>query len=102
METVRASSKGQIVIPKAIREHLKIREGTELTAEVMPDGSVRLRVRDKGSRRDRVAAVAGCLAGGVRSKPRLSPEEEDAAIARHIRKDDARTRRNVRKGPRKS
>ncbi len=100
METVKASSKGQIVIPKAIRERLNIREGTEMTAEVMPDQSVRLRVRDKGRRRDRIAAVAGCLAAGVRARPRLSADEEEAAIGRLIRSEDARTRRRAgaRKG----
>jgi AbrB family looped-hinge helix DNA binding protein len=100
METVKTSSKGQIVIPKTIRERLNIREGTEMTAEVMPDQSVRLRVRDKGGRRERVAAIAGCLAAGVRAQPRLSAEDEEAAIGRLIKRDDARTRRDwqARKG----
>jgi len=36
VDTIRASSKGQIVIPKAIREALDIRSGTELNVELLP------------------------------------------------------------------
>ena len=37
MQPIRASSKGQIVIPKTIREALKISAGTELDVELLPD-----------------------------------------------------------------
>jgi AbrB family looped-hinge helix DNA binding protein len=38
METVKVSSKGQIVIPKALREAGHIQAGTELEISVIADG----------------------------------------------------------------
>ena len=38
METVKVSSKGQIVIPKAMREAGRIQSGTELTISAVADG----------------------------------------------------------------
>ena len=36
MDSIKASSKGQMVIPKPIREALDIRSGTELNVELDP------------------------------------------------------------------
>ncbi len=45
MDTIRASSKGQIVIPKAIREALDIRSGTELNVELLPGEGFKVTIR---------------------------------------------------------
>jgi AbrB family looped-hinge helix DNA binding protein len=37
------SSKGQLVIPKPVRDVLKLRPGTRLEVEALPDGSIVLR-----------------------------------------------------------
>lgn len=41
-ESARVTSKGQVTIPKAIRERLGIDEGTTVTFEVADDGTVTL------------------------------------------------------------
>ena len=38
----RLTSKGQVVIPKPVREELRWLSGTELAVEIMGDGAVRL------------------------------------------------------------
>ena len=43
MKTVtRLTSKGQVIIPKPVRERLSWRAGTALEVQVMPDGTARL------------------------------------------------------------
>ncbi len=89
METTRVSSKGQVVIPKAVRDRLGLRPGADLSVEVQGD-SVILRRKRKQLRRptpDEVAAVAGRLDPGG---PMPSWEEIDAAVAEHFRKEWSR------------
>jgi AbrB family looped-hinge helix DNA binding protein len=51
MFTVRLSTKGQIVIPKEIREHLHFREGDTLTMEVQEDMVILRRLNTEDWRR---------------------------------------------------
>jgi AbrB family looped-hinge helix DNA binding protein len=48
----RLSSKGQVVIPAAVREHLGLNTGTELTIEMGPPGERRLVLRAAPSLRE--------------------------------------------------
>lgn len=43
------TDKGQVTLPKAIRDRLDIRPGTKLEFEVQPDGTLRVRVLSRGS-----------------------------------------------------
>lgn len=68
------TSKGQITIPKRVRERLKLRAGDRVDFVVERDGSVRM-VPVTGSVRE--------LKGSVpRPKRALSLEDMDAAIAK--------------------
>jgi len=90
MDTIRASSKGQIVIPKGIREALDIRSGTELDVELLPGEGfkVTLRPADHGTQ---VARLAGSLASRG-NKGRYAGLSDDEAIALAVKEDDARVR----------
>jgi len=90
MDTIRASSKGQIVIPKAIREALDIRSGTALDVELLPGEGFKVTVRaaDHGAQ---VARLAGSLAARG-SKGRYAGLSDDEAIALAVKEDDARIR----------
>ncbi|HEY4659336.1 MAG TPA: type II toxin-antitoxin system PrlF family antitoxin [Gemmatimonadaceae bacterium] len=64
------TSKGQITIPKAVRETLHLRQGDRVHFEVRPDGTVVLRARNKP-----ILRLAGILKGkGAFRKP-LTIEE---------------------------
>lgn len=73
METVRVSSKGQIVIPKRLRTALHIEPGSELS--IVAEGEeLRLRPTEHQFARTDVAAGFGLLA-----KPgRKAPDETEA------------------------
>lgn len=95
MDTIRASSKGQIVIPKAIREALDIRSGTELDVQLLPGEGfkVTLRFADHGAQ---VAKLAGSLAR--RGKPgRYAGLTDDEAVALVAKEDDERVRAYTRR-----
>ncbi len=88
METTRSSSKGQMVIPKSVRDALNIRDGTELEIELLPENAFKVSVR----RADCITPVrelAGALAGCGR---RLTPAEERAAIQKTLLRADEKTR----------
>ena len=89
MESTRSSSKGQMVIPKPVREALGIRSGTELDVELLPGKAFKVSVRST----DHVAQVrrlAGALSRYARG--RGSARSDDAAILRAVARDDARIR----------
>lgn len=72
MDTVRVSSKGQIVIPKALREACHIETGSELT--IVAEGD-ELRLRPAARLFAPTAAAAGL---GLLAKPgRRAPAEAD-------------------------
>lgn len=79
METTRLSSKGQVVLPKAVREACGWQPGTELVVELTADGvTLRTRKPFPASRHEQVF-------GRLRHVgPPVSLEEMDAAVARRF------------------
>jgi AbrB family looped-hinge helix DNA binding protein len=89
METTKLSSKGQVVLPKSVREAHGWAAGTEFVVELTPDG-VRLRTRAPFPRTE-LAAVFG----SVRSPDRpRTVGELDEGIRRTVAK---RFRRAVKR-----
>jgi len=74
MATSTLTSKGQITVPKEIRDHLKLRTGQRLEFQVAADGRVVMRPRSRDVRD---------LKGIVRTSRRktVSVEEMNQAIA---------------------
>jgi AbrB family looped-hinge helix DNA binding protein len=85
MATTRLSSKGQVIIPKAVRESHHWRPGQVLEVIVTPDG-VLLRSKPPFAP-TRLDEVAGSLAY---SGPAVSLDEMAQAIAEGVREDDDR------------
>ena len=56
----RLTSKGQVVIPKPVRDRLRWRTGTRLEVEALPDGALHL----TPAADDPIARLAGCLRDG--------------------------------------
>ncbi|HEX7185581.1 MAG TPA: AbrB/MazE/SpoVT family DNA-binding domain-containing protein [Thermoanaerobaculia bacterium] len=54
----RVTSKGQVVIPKPVREQLRWGSGTELAVEIVGDGAVRLTLLEAENPID---SLYGCL-----------------------------------------
>lgn len=54
----RVTSKGQVVIPKPVREKLRWVSGTQLAVEILSDGAVRLAPFEA---EDPIDALYGCL-----------------------------------------
>ena len=82
MNLTHVSSKGQVVIPKAIREQLNLDAGTTLTIEVVNDSVV---LKPAQARKKRSADdLAGMLKAHYKG-PTLSVDDMDAAISRRIR-----------------
>ncbi|HZM46288.1 MAG TPA: AbrB/MazE/SpoVT family DNA-binding domain-containing protein [Burkholderiales bacterium] len=99
MDTIRASSKGQIVIPKAIREALDIRSGTVLDVELLPGEGFKVTIHaaDHGAQ---VARLAGSLTSrGARG--RYAGLSDDEAIALAVKEDDARIRAHAKRARRR-
>lgn len=76
---VTVTDKGQLTVPKAIRDRFGITPGSKLDFEVLADGTLRVRVLTRG---------AGGLFGLLRqtaakAKPR-TVEEMDAGIAEAV------------------
>jgi AbrB family looped-hinge helix DNA binding protein len=93
MDSIKASSKGQMVIPKPIREALAIRSGTELNVELDPGKgfNVTLAPTDPAAR---VRRLAGSLAHRAKH---LTPAEEEAGLLAAVRADDERTKSRGRR-----
>ncbi|WPL13819.1 transcriptional regulator, AbrB family [Thiorhodovibrio litoralis] len=85
METTRLSSKGQVILPKTIRENYHWSAGTELEIEECQDGIV-LRPK-KPVPSTQLSDVVGCA--GYRG-PAKSLDEMEEAIARGVRENHAR------------
>ena len=95
MENTRVSSKGQMIIPKRVREALGLKKGTELAVELLAGGG--FAARPKAT--DRVAqvrSIAGMLAHRGR---RMPPTRERAAIMAAVLAEDERTKRKARRRP---
>lgn len=93
MESIKASSKGQMVIPKPIRDALDIQAGTELTVELVARNGFKVTVKPT----DRIAAVRRLAGSLAHRAKRMTPEEEDAAFLTAIKADDDRTKRSGRR-----
>jgi len=79
METTRLSTKGQIILPKAIRDARTWGPGTEFTVEEIGDGIfLRPAERFPGAN---LEEVAGCLRSKGRSK---TPAQMRTAISREV------------------
>lgn len=86
IESTRVSSKGQVVIPKAVRDRLGLREGDELSVEELDDAIV-LRVRHR--------AATGAFG------PPLTVDElldKVAGLYQGPRVDESEARRRMRAG----
>jgi AbrB family looped-hinge helix DNA binding protein len=88
METVRVSSKGQIVIPKSMRETHRIRSGMTLVVTSVGD---ELRFKVAAGKSSTLDAVAGMLRR--HGAKRLTDERLKRIIAKRIRNDDLITKR---------
>jgi len=88
MESIKASSKGQMIIPKKVREALDIRSGTQLGVELLAGKAFKVTVKPT-DRAGQVRRLAGSLAHRAK---RMTPEDEEAAILKAMRADDERTR----------
>ena len=93
MHTTRMSSKGQVIIPKALRGRRQWIAGTRLIAEDTPDG-VLLRPLHATAKLPPAEGLAALHALAKVRRPR-SLEEMDAAVAGEARKSAGR-----RRGPR--
>ena len=89
METTTLSSKGQLVIPKQVRQQAQVAAGDAFVVRYQ-DGEIHLRpvARTSGTTVD---DVAGCLASASR-KP-MSDAQVEAAIKARLKADDAATMR---------
>lgn len=77
------STKGQVVLPKAVRDRLGWRSGTRVRIEETPDGVV-LR-RAPLFRPTTIDEVAGCLKPYYKGPP-VSVDEMDEAVAEMFRR----------------
>ena len=98
MEHTRVSSKGQMIIPKRVREALGLKQGTELAVELLPEGgfAARPKATDLAAQ---VRSIAGMLAHRGR---RMSAARERAAILAAVLAGDQRTKHTKRKARRRS
>jgi AbrB family looped-hinge helix DNA binding protein len=87
METTRLSTKGQIILPKSIRESRSWTPGTEFTVEETAEG-VLLRPAARFPR-TRIEDVAGCLR--YKGKPKTLAEM-DAGVRREVKRRHDRGR----------
>ncbi len=78
MPTATLTTKGQVTIPKEVREHLGVETGDRLSFLVQEDGTVVLRPITRHVRE------LGGLLRRTRRRP-LSNAEIDAAVARRMR-----------------
>ena len=95
MDNTRVSSKGQMIIPKRVREALGLKKGTELAVELLPEGGFAARptATDLVAR---VRSIAGMLAH--RGRP-MSAAREKAAILAAVLAEDERSKRKARRRP---
>jgi len=95
VEHTRVSSKGQMIIPKRVREALGLKQGTELAVELLPEGgfAARPKATDLAAQ---VKSIAGMLAHRGR---RMSAAREKAAILAAVLAEDERSKRKARRRP---
>jgi AbrB family looped-hinge helix DNA binding protein len=74
------TSKGQITIPKEVRDGLRLHTGDKVDFRLEEDGTARMVPKSL-----RPSEVSGLLASKIRAKKRL--EEIDAAVAKAFREE---------------
>ncbi len=89
------STKGQIVIPRAMREAAGIGAGTRLSIRLNEAGGLEL----KPVRTTKLEDLRGCLHRPGAAY--LNDEDIRQAIMDHVAKDDARIMRSYRRGKKK-
>jgi antitoxin PrlF len=95
MPTVKLNSKGQVTLPKAIRDQFTLKAGDKIDF-VIEDGSVRMTFANKD-----VRELFGCLAH-LYNGPAVTIKQMDEGIARYLSekypaKNKALARRNFRR-----
>jgi AbrB family looped-hinge helix DNA binding protein len=75
--TATVSDKGQVTLPKPLRDQLGIQPGSRLEFRLAPDGILQVKVLARGS-----AALAGLLARP--GEPVRSLDEHDAAVTEAV------------------
>ena len=94
METTKLSSKGQIILPKSVRDARHWKAGTEFTIEETPQGLL-LRPKRK-IRRTTLADLARFTAKHKWKGKPLSLKDMDKAIGEAVLESWARSERNAR------
>ncbi len=93
MTTTTLSSKGQMIVPKRIREALALKPGDDLVVALEPDG---FSVRTRRNRKEAIERLAGSLKQPGRRRPMSLAEMEqavrDKALAEDRRTKGRRTR----------
>jgi AbrB family looped-hinge helix DNA binding protein len=84
MQTTRLSSKGQIILPKSVRDAQHWEPGTEFSVEAVGDGVLLRPLR--AIAQSRLDDVAGCLRAS--GPPRTIAEMDDAIAAELRRRHD--------------
>jgi AbrB family looped-hinge helix DNA binding protein len=87
METTKLSTKGQLILPKPIRDKHRWEPGTEFIVEETPQGILLRRARPFPA--TRLEDVSGCLKYHGKAK---TIQEMDRGIAEAIKKRHARGR----------
>lgn len=75
--------KGQVTVPKAIRDQLKIERGTQLDFKLNDDGSISVRALRRSA-----LSIVGLLKGSARSGTKIEQMNQavaDAAAERQLR-----------------
>lgn len=85
METARLSSKGQVVLPKSVRDARHWDSGTAFSVELVDDGVLLRPLKPAGT--TRLEDVAGCLRV---SGPARSVEDMDRAVLAEARRRHGR------------
>lgn len=88
MPTATLTSKGQITLPKEVREQLRLAEGDRLEFLIDESGEVRIRPLT-GSVRE----LFGCISRAGQRGPRLEELEEE--LSRSLAADDERIRKGL-------
>jgi len=84
-DTATVSEKGQITLPKALRDRLGIRPGSQLELRAEPDGTLRVQVLSTGA-----ASLFGLLARP--GEPARTLQQMDAALTRAVQSRAGRSR----------
>lgn len=87
METTRLSSKGQIVLPKSVRERHQWRAGTSFIIKTVPEGVLLQPVKALPE-----TGIDALFGAAKWTGPRRSLAEMDRVVGREIKKRRARGR----------